>query len=124
MEKYALIGFGAILGAFCRYWMALWVTGKLGPDFAYSTLIINLSGSFVLGLFLTLNLDRGLFTTNARYMVAVGWCASYTTYSTFSWETFRFMEEGNFALAGLNIGLTLIGCLGATWAGSVIARLL
>ena|ERR1035441_10316375 len=124
MEKYFMIGIGAILGAFCRYWLGFWVTGKLGPDFAYSTWIINLIGSFVLGFFLTLHLDRGLFTPNIRLFVAVGWCASFTTYSTFSWETFRYVEEGNLGLAGLNVALTLVGCFFATWAGVVAGRLI
>jgi fluoride exporter len=124
MDKYVMITIGAILGAFCRYWLGLWVTGKLGTDFAYGTWFINLIGSFILGFFLTLHLDRGLFTPNARFLVAVGWCASFTTYSTFSWETFRYVEEGQFGLAGLNAGLTLVGCFFATWAGAVAARFL
>jgi CrcB protein len=76
-----------------------------------------------LGLFLVLNLDRGLFTPNLRYFVAVGWCASFTTYSTFSWETYRYIQEGNLKLAGLNVILTLTTCLAATWAGATTAKL-
>lgn len=124
MDKYFVISIGAILGAFCRYWMGLWVAAKWGTQFAYGTLAINLIGSFVLGFFLTMNLDRGLFTPNARFLVAVGWCASFTTYSTFSWETFRYIQEGNLKLAGANVGLTLIGCLAATWAGATVGKIL
>lgn len=124
MDKYFIIAAGAVGGAFCRYWMGLWVTDKMGTHFAYGTLLINLTGSFVLGLFLALNLDRGLFTPNARYLVAVGWCASFTTYSTFSWETFRYLQEGNWRLAGANMALTLVGCLAATWAGVAVAKIL
>jgi fluoride exporter len=124
MEKYFIIAVGAILGAFCRYWMGLWVTDKLGSNFAYSTLLINLVGSFVLGLFLAMNLDRGLFTPNARFFVAVGWCASFTTYSTFSWETFRYLQDGNLKLAFANVALTLLGCLAATWAGATVAKVI
>lgn len=124
MEKYFIIGTGAILGAFCRYWMGLWAAGKWGTQFVYGTLAINLIGSFVLGLFLAMNLDRGLFTPNWRYFVAVGWCASFTTYSTFSWETFRYLQEGNLKLALANVGLTLLGCLCATWAGVTLAKLI
>ncbi len=124
MDKYIIIGAGAILGAFCRYWMAIWVSSKWGTQFAYGTLLINLIGSFVLGLFLTMNLDRGLFTPNARLLVAVGWCASFTTYSTFSWETFRYIQEGNLKLAGANIAFTVLGCLVATWAGATVGKIL
>ena len=124
MDKYIIMAIGAVLGAFCRYWLGLWAADKWGTHFVYGTLLINLIGSFVLGLFLSLHLDRGLFTPNARYLVAVGWCASFTTYSTFSWDTFRYFQEGNPQLALANVTLTLIGCLGATWAGVALARVL
>ena len=124
MEKHFIIAIGAILGAYSRYWMGLWVADRWGTQFVYGTLAINLIGSFVLGLFLAMHLDRGLFTSSARYLVAVGWCASFTTYSTFSWDTFRYIQEGNLKLALANVSLTLIGCLCATWAGVVLAKAL
>jgi CrcB protein len=124
MDKYLIMATGAILGAFCRYWFGLFAADKLGTHFVYGTLLINLIGSFVLGLFLTMNLDRGLFTPNARYFVAVGWCASFTTYSTFSWDTFRYLQEGNLKLAAVNVTLTLMGCLAATWAGVTVGKVL
>ena len=124
MDKYIIISAGAVLGAFCRYWLGFWAAAKWGTEFVYGTLLINLIGSFVLGLFLAMHLDRGLFTPNWRFFVAVGWCASFTTYSTFSWDTFRYIQEGNFKLAAVNVTLTLFGCLGATWAGVTVAKLL
>jgi CrcB protein len=124
MDKYIVIAVGAILGAFCRYWLGLWTADKLGTHFVYGTLFINLIGSFVLGFFLAMHLDRGFFTPNLRYLIAVGWCASFTTYSTFSWETFRYIQEGNMKLALANVGLTLFGCLAATWAGVILAKVI
>jgi len=124
MDKYLMITLGAITGAFCRFWMGSLAKYLLGDQFVYGTLIINLIGSFVLGLFLTLNLDRGFFTPNARLLVAVGWCASFTTYSTFSWETFKYIQEGNLKLAAANVVFTLVGCLLATWGGVVVAKAL
>lgn len=124
MEKYVAMGVGAVAGAFCRYWLGLWSADKWGTHFVYGTLFINLIGSFVLGFFLALHLDRGLFTPTARYLVAVGWCASFTTYSTFSWDTFRYLQEGNLKLAAANVVLTLAGCLLATWAGVMAAKVL
>jgi CrcB protein len=124
MDKYIVISVGAILGAFCRYWLGLWAAARWGTQFVYGTLAINLIGSFVLGLFLAMHLDRGFFTPNWRYFVAVGWCASFTTYSTFSWDTFRYIQEGNLKLAAANVTLTLLGCLGATWAGVTLAKVL
>jgi CrcB protein len=104
--------------------MGAWANDRWGTDFVYGTLLINLIGSFVLGFFLTLNLDRNFFTPNARFLVAVGWCASFTTYSTFSWDTFRYIQQGNLSLAFLNMGATLIGCLVATWVGVIAGRLI
>ncbi len=123
MEKVLFISLGAVLGALSRYGVGLWSAQKLGTDFAYGTLLINLFGSFVLGLFLALNLDRGFFTPNLRLFVAVGWCASFTTYSTFSWETFQYLQQGNLKLAFANTAFTLFGCLLATWAGVATAKL-
>lgn len=124
MEKYLVMAAGAVLGAFSRYWLGLWAAERFGTQFVTGTLLINLIGSFVLGLFLTLHLDRGFFTPNVRLFAAVGWCASFTTYSTFSWDTFRYLQEGNFRSALANVALTLVGCLGATWAGAILGRYL
>jgi CrcB protein len=124
MDKYLYMAVGAILGAYCRYWMGVWAADRWGTDFVYGTLLINLIGSFVLGFFLTLHLGRNYFDPNTRFLVAVGWCASFTTYSTFSWDTFQYIEQGNFRLALTNMGATLFGCLGATWAGVVAGRLI
>ncbi len=123
MEKYLIIAVGAAAGAFSRFWLGSWAADKWGSHFVIGTLLINLIGCFVLGLFLTLH-DRGLFTPNARLLVAIGWCASFTTYSTFSWDTFKYIQEGNLKLAALNVTLTLVGCLFATWAGVTAAKML
>jgi fluoride exporter len=123
MEKVLIISVGAVTGALSRYWLGLWAAARWGEGFVYGTLLINLLGSFVLGLFLALNLDKGMLTLNLRYLVAVGWCASFTTYSTFSWDTFRYLQEGNLRLAAANVALTLFGCLLATWAGVQVAKL-
>jgi CrcB protein len=123
MIKYLWIWMGAALGASCRYWLANWTSEKWGTHFAYGTWIINLIGSFILGWFLFLNLERGVFQANTRYFLAIGWCASFTTFSTFSWETFRYFSEGNITFGFLNILANVLGCLLATWAGVVVARL-
>lgn len=124
MDKYLFMAAGAVLGAFSRYGLGQVVGEKLGTEFVYGTLFINLLGSFVLGFFLAMHLDKGFFSPNMRYLVAVGWCASFTTYSTFSWDTFRYLQEGNLKLAAANMVFTLLGCLLATWAGVVAAKVI
>ena len=93
MDKYIWIAFGSILGAWTRYWMGLWAVEKWGSDFALGTLIINISGSFIMAWVLTLSATRGVFTPNIRLFLTVGFCAAFTTFSTFSWDTFRYISE-------------------------------
>jgi len=124
VEKYIAIGIGAVLGAYCRHGVGVFSVQRWGPAFPWGTLLANLAGSFVLGIFLSLHLDRGLFTPGVRYFVAVGFCASFTTYSTFSWETVRYLQEGNFWIAAANVAANLFGCLLAVWGGLLASRLL
>jgi CrcB protein len=124
MDKFIWIALGGILGAWARYVMGLWSVGKWGTAFAIGTLLINLIGSFVMAWVLTMNIERGLFTPNLRLFLTVGFCASFTTFSTFSWDTFRYLSEGNYKYALLNIVLNVGGCLAGTWSGIVLARVL
>jgi CrcB protein len=123
MEKWILIAAGAILGAWSRAYAAQWAAARFQGDFPWGTFLINLSGSFILGLFLTMHLERGWFPPQARYLVAVGWCASFTTFSTFSYETFKLFAAGQEWLAVGNVLLSVVVCLAGTWAGVASARL-
>lgn len=104
--------------------MAQWASARFQGDFPWGTFIINLLGSFILGLFLTLHLERGWFPPQARAFVAVGWCASFTTFSTFSFETFKLISDGQTNLAVGNVLLSVVVCLGGTWAGVMAGRLI
>jgi CrcB protein len=123
MEQMIWIGGGAILGAWSRYYLGLWAVQKWGSDFAVGTLLINISGSFLMAWILYLNSTRGVFTPNVRLFLTVGFCATYTTFSTFSWDTFRYISEGNFKYAAANIILSVGCCLAGTWAGITLAKL-
>jgi CrcB protein len=107
MEKWIFIAVGAILGAWSRAYAAQWAAVRFQGDFPWGTFLINLSGSFILGLFLTMHLERGWFPPQARYLVAVGWCASFTTFSTFSYETFKLFSAGQEWLAVGNVFLSV-----------------
>jgi CrcB protein len=124
MDKFLWIAFGSILGAWSRYWMGLWAVEKWGSDFALGTLIINISGSFIMAWVLTLSATRGVFTPNIRLFLTVGFCAAFTTFSTFSWDTFRYISEGNFKFASLNIIVSVGAGLAGTWGGITLAKLL
>ncbi|MGH7739540.1 MAG: fluoride efflux transporter CrcB [bacterium] len=124
LEKYLWIAAGGILGAWSRYWLGLWAAEKWGTAFAVGTLLINFLGSLALAWVLTLNIEKGIFTANTRLFLAVGFCACFTTFSTFSWDTFRYISEGNLKFALLNVTLNVGGCLIGTWSGIVLARIL
>jgi CrcB protein len=124
MESMLWIAGGAVLGAWSRYFIGLWAVQKWGSDFAIGTLLINISGSFLMAWILYLNTTRGIFTPNTRLFLTVGFCATYTTFSTFSWDTLRYISEGNFKYAAMNIILSVGCCLLGTWGGITLAKLL
>ena len=110
LEKAVLISIGAVLGANARYWIGDWVAQKWGTAFPYGTILINLTGSFLIGLFLTLATERFLVDPRLRLLVAVGFLGAYTTFSTFSFESFNLFYRGQWQLGLLNaLGSTLIG---------------
>ena len=124
MWRTFLVAVGGVVGAVGRYWLAGVVQQLTGRDFPMGTLIVNLVGSFVVGLVMTLSLERGLIDADLRILLAVGVCGGFTTMSTFSFETLALLGDGQGMLAVANVGVTLIGCLAAVWFGTVMARIL
>ena len=123
MDKFIWIAAGGILGAWSRYTLGLWAADRWGTTFAWGTLLINITGSLIMAWVLALNMQRGVFSPNIRLFLTVGFCASYTTFSTFSWDTFRYLSEGNWKLATGNIVLSVAGCLFGTWGGITLAKI-
>jgi CrcB protein len=119
---YLLIGIGGFLGANARYLVAGWVAERLGWSFPYGTLIINISGSFILGLFLGFDSDRLFIHEHWRLFFAIGFLGAYTTFSTFSFESLALVQEGSPFLALANmVGSVILGVLAAL-AGMLISR--
>ena len=100
---YLLIGIGGFLGANARYLIAGWIAERYGTSFPYGTLVINVSGSFPIGFFLALTTERIPAHPNWRLFWAIGFLGAYTTFSTFSFETFALVQEGSYLLALANI---------------------
>lgn len=101
-----LVGVGGFLGAQARYGVSNFFSKKYGTAFPYGTIVINLSGSFILGLCLGLS-GRAIFSDEAyRWLVAVGFCGGYTTFSTYTYETLTLWREKR-VMAG--VGTNLVG---------------
>ncbi len=115
MERFLLISVGAILGANARYWVGDWVAQRYGAAFPYGTLLINLTGSLVLGLFLTLTTERFLVDPRWRTVVAIGFVGAYTTFSTYTYESVTLMLAGQWVLGLVNLfGSAILGALAVT----------
>ncbi len=119
---YLWIALGAIVGASSRYFVSGYIARTFAPIFPYGTLVINITGSFVLGFFLILSGERVLLDPRWRFLVAIGFCGSYTTFSSYAFETFAYIEQGQWLLMAVNIVASNALCLAAVLAGAAIAR--
>ena len=122
MRPYLWVSLGALFGANLRYFVSRLAAKLVSPNFPYGTLIINVSGSFILGVFLTWTTERVFADPKWRWLIAIGFCGSYTTFSSYAFETIAYFEQGHWSLFALNILTNNLLCLGAVLAGAAIAR--
>ena len=122
MIAYLWVSVGAVVGAVARYAFSRYIAKILSPDFPYGTLFINVTGSFLLGLFLIWTSERVLVDPRWRLLIAIGFCGSYTTFSSYAFETFALFEQGHWSLFAANIVTNNILCLIAVLAGAALAR--
>ncbi|WP_303773476.1 fluoride efflux transporter CrcB [Anaerolinea thermophila] len=114
MDRVLWISIGAMLGANARYWLGVWAAQRWGAAFPWGTFIINLSGSFLLGLFMTLVTGRYPVDPNLRLLVTVGFLGAYTTFSTFTYESINLFMKGQWLAGLLNVlGSMALGLLAA-----------
>jgi CrcB protein len=119
---YLWIALGAVAGASARYLVSGYVARTFASVFPYGTLVINITGSFVLGFFLILAGERVLLDPRWRLLIAIGFCGSYTTFSSYAFESVAYFEQGQWLLLALNIITSNALCLAAVLAGAAIAR--
>jgi CrcB protein len=121
---YVVIGVGGLLGANARYMVAGWALQRFGAEFPCGTFIINISGSFILGLFLAFLQERASIHPNYRLFFATGFLGAYTTFSTFTYESLRLLLDGSIMLGLANIvGSLVVGLLGV-FLGVVVGGLI
>lgn len=123
-KPYLWISLGALVGANLRYVLSRIVTRFTDPAFPYGTLIINVSGSLILGFFLVWTTERVLANPLWRLLVAVGFCGSYTTFSGYAFEAMAHFQQGHWTMFAANILGNNLLCFGAVLAGAALARAL
>ena len=122
MMNVLVIGIGGFVGAVARYGIAGWIGQRWGRSFPLGTFVINVSGSFLIGLLMTLMAER--FTENPqwRLLLVVGFLGAYTTFSTFEYETGALLKDGEWLFAGFNVVLSVIVGFAALKLGEVMAK--
>ncbi len=122
MMNYLIIGAGGFVGAIARYILAVWIGQRWGRSFPLGTFIINVSGSFLIGLLMTLMAER--FTENPqwRLLLVVGFLGAYTTFSTFEYETGALLKDSEWLFASLNVILSVFVGFLALKLGEAIAK--
>ena len=123
LTLHIFVAAGAAIGGVGRALVSLAAIELAGSGFPWGTLVANVSGSFVIGFYATLTEPGGRLMVSARtrQFVMTGVCGGFTTFSVFSLETFGFLAERDWPMAGLNIGVSLVTWLLAVWAGAILA---
>jgi CrcB protein len=124
VEKILWISIGAVLGANLRYWVGDWAAQRFGSGFPYGTMLVNLTGSFLLGLLVSLTLEHFIIDPRLRILLTIGFLGSYTTFSTYAYESVTLISQGQWGLGIFNLfGSTLLGALFAAlgiWLGKIL----
>jgi len=122
--KYLLVALGGALGTIARYALSGFVATHFGETFPWGTMIINITGSLVIGFFATLTGPDGrvFVGSEIRQFVMMGLCGGFTTFSSFSLQTLSLARDGELGLALANVGLSVFLCLLAVWVGHIIAE--
>jgi fluoride exporter len=124
MARFFWVCLGSAVGGGARYLLSEWVSGALGSAFPYGTLAVNLIGSFLIGGLMYAGLEASLLSATTLLALTTGVMGGFTTYSAFSFQTLRSLQQGQLAIAAAYVAVTLVGCLLACWLGWWGARAL
>jgi len=121
MERLFWICLAGAAGTGTRYLIALWAAQRFGSSFPYGTLIVNMTGCFLVALIMQAAIDTS-WSPTVRSALTIGYIGGLTTYSSFNYESTRLLQDGAPDLAALNAAITLAGCFAAGWLGLVTSR--
>jgi fluoride exporter len=121
---YVWIAIGGAIGTLMRYAFSSLIAVWFGQTFPWGTLLVNISGSFIIGFFASLTGPDGrvMVAPDFRQFFMVGICGGYTTFSSFSLQTLNLVQQGEMLQAGANIGASVVLCLAAVWLGYAAAQ--
>lgn len=121
MTPYFWVCLGSAVGGGCRYWISGAIAARFGETFPWGTLIVNVTGSFIIGVLGSLNDPAGrvLLVPAARQFLMIGVLGGYTTFSSFSLQSLTLMRDGEWLYASANVLLSVASCLLAVWLGFV-----
>ena len=122
MIRYFLVLFGGGAGALARYVAGSAIMTRFGGKFPLGTLVINVTGSFLIGFLMTMLTERFQLDPNWRLLLVVGFLGGYTTFSSFEWETYSSIREGGLWIGMFNVVSSVILGYLAVWLGCVLAR--
>jgi CrcB protein len=122
VTRFLWICLGGAAGSGARYLLSGWSLRVLGSAFPYGTLAVNLIGSFLLAALMFAGTEAGAVSPTVRLALGTGVLGGFTTYSTFSYETMKYLQDGAWGVALLNMIVTLVGCLAACFLGWAMAR--
>jgi fluoride exporter len=124
MLKYLVIGAGGFAGAVARFAVAAWIGQRWGRSFPLGTFVINVSGSFLIGLLMYLLTEKLMVNPQWRLFLVVGFLGAYTTFSTFEYETGKLVNDGELILATLNVAGSVIAGFIALKTGEILAKII
>ena len=122
--NFLLVFLGGGIGASFRYGMQGAVYRLTGAGFPYGTLAVNILGSFLIGVLMTAAEERLVINPSLRVFLTIGILGGFTTFSSFSYETLALLRDGSYGVGLLNVVFSVVLCLGGTWVGIVLGKLL
>lgn len=122
MTKYLMVAIGGGLGSVLRFWVASQVSNRIHTRFLAGTFVVNLTACFLIGLIMTILAEKTTWNPNWLYLIPIGFVGGYSTFSTFEYETFRVLQEGEILIAGLNVVLSVVVGFASVWLGVITGR--